>query len=295
MAWTLVALPDTQALSANLPAIFDTQTAWVAANASQLNILYLAHEGDITNDSTDEQWSAAAHSLHQLDGTVPYALAMGNHDYPGSGSVAARDSSQFDKYFPLSDFENGQKVVGFFEPGTASNVAYAFTAGMQDWLILVLEFGPRDSVLAWADAVLKQNVASNAILVTHAYLGVDGTRQDYATHPDTSSDPHDYDSDGQLGSVNDGEEIWQKLILHNPNVRIVLCGHMHTQASLTSLRQTGLPVYQLLADFQTEELGGGGYLRLLTFRPDGIVSVRTYSPYYDQYRTELENEFELSL
>lgn len=295
IAWTLVALPDTQALSANYPDIFDAQTAWVAANTSQLNILYLAHEGDITNNSTDEQWSAAKHSLNLLDGTVPYALAMGNHDYPGNGSITARDSSQFDKYFPLSDLEKGQKVIGVFEPGTASNAAYAFKAGTQDWLILVLEFGPRDSVLAWADAVLKQNVASSAILVTHAYLDVNGTRQDYATRPDQSSDPHDYDSDGRLGGVNDGEEIWQKLILQNPNVRIVLCGHMHAQASLTSLRQTGLPVYQLLADFQNEKLGGGGYLRIMTFRSDGIVSVRTYSPYYDHYRTELENEFYFSL
>jgi 3',5'-cyclic AMP phosphodiesterase CpdA len=291
----LVALPDTQTLSANYPEIFDAQAAWVAASASQLNILYVAHEGDITNDSTDEQWSAAVHSLRMLDGAVPYALAMGNHDYPGSGSVTARDSTQFDKYFPLSDLERRQAVVGTFEPGTASNAAYAFKAGTQAWLIVSLEFGPRDSVLAWADAVLKQRQASNAIVVTHAYLDVDGTRQDHATPPDQSSDPHDYDSDGRLGGVNDGEEIWQKLILRNPNVRLVLCGHMHAQASLVSLRQVGLPVYQLLADFQHEDLGGGGYLRIMTFRPDGGVSVRTYSPYYAQYRTEPENEFELSL
>ncbi|HEX7501100.1 MAG TPA: metallophosphoesterase, partial [Polyangia bacterium] len=295
LPWTLVVLPDTQAVTANYPDIFDAQTAWVAANASQLNILYVAHEGDITNDSSDEQWSAATHSLHVLDGIVPYALALGNHDYPGSGGVTARDSTQFDRYFPLSDLEEGQKVVGLFQPGSASNAAYAFKAGAQDWLIVALEFGPRDSVLAWANDVLKQHAGSNAIVLTHAYLNVDGMRQDYATRTDEPSDPHEYDSDGRLGGVNDGEEIWQKLILHNPNVRIVLCGHMHAQASLTSLRQTGLPVYQLLADFQNEELGGGGYLRIMTFRPDGVVSVRTYSPHYRQYRTELENEFELSL
>jgi hypothetical protein len=238
---------------------------------------------------------SAKRSLSLLDGTVPYALAMGNHDYPGSGSMTARDSTQFDKYFPLGDLEEGPHLIGVFEPGTASNAVYSFKAGTQDWLIVVLEFGPRDSVLAWADDVLRQNAGSNAIVLTHAYLHVDGTRQDYATRTDQFSDPHEYDSDGRLGGVNDGEEIWQKLILRNPNVRIVLCGHMHAQASLTSLRQTGLPVYQLLADFQNEELGGGGYLRIMSFRPDGVVFVRTYSPYYDQYRTELENEFELSL
>ena len=124
---------------------------------------------------------------------------------------------------------------------------------------------------------------------------MDGTRFDHVGRTDQYSSPHDYDVDGRLGGTNDAQEMWDKLIAKQPTIRFVLCGHMHAQARLTSERAAGPPVHQLLADYQAEPLGGGGYLRLLTFQPDGRVSVRTYSPYYDQYRTEEENDFVLDL
>jgi hypothetical protein len=54
-------------------------------------------------------------------------------------------------------------------------------------------------------------------------------------------------------------------------------------------------VHQLLADFQTESLGGSGYLRILTFMPTGQVMVRTYSPFLDQFLTDDDNQFVLDL
>ena len=291
-SWTLIALPDTQTLASTYPEILYSQTAWIAAESHALNIEYVVHEGDIVNDSTDEQWNAADHAFRLLDHKVPYALAMGNHDYPGSGSVASRDSSQFDAHFPPGRFRWQAGLVATFDPDSVVNAAYVFQAGGDSWLIVVLEFGPRDGVLSWADNVLRQWPGTNAILVTHAYQFSDGTRFDHATRTDQYSNPHDFDR-GQLDGVNDGEEMWQKLIVPHPEIRLVLCGHMHAQARLTSERPNGPPVRQLLADYQSEEFGGAGYLRILTFMADGRVKVQTYSPFLDRYRTEDDNQFVL--
>ena len=99
-----------------------------------------------------------------------------------------------------------------------------------------LEFGPRDAVLEWANRVLQANPSANAIILTHAYLYADGTRFDHLTRTDQAFSPHTYGIEALPGGVNDGEEIWQKPIVNNPNVRIVLCGHVHDESELTSTR-----------------------------------------------------------
>ncbi len=293
--WTLVALPDTQVIVKDHPEIAAAQTAWIAANSDRLNIKYVVHEGDITNDSTDEQWTVADRAFRALDGRVPYALAIGNHDYPGDGGTPkSRDTSRFDGYFPPARLQAQPGFVGMLDPTSGVNAAYRFTANGQDWLILILEFGPRDHVLDWAASVLAAHATSIAVLVTHAYLFLDGTRFDHVAGKDQYNSPHDYD-DGQLGSVNDGQEIWDKLITKNPNIRFVLCGHMHDQARLTSPRPSAAPVYQLLADYQNESQGGAGFLRLMTFAPDGSVDVKTYSPYLQELRDNPNDAFVLAL
>jgi len=84
------------------------------------------------------------------------------------------------------------------------------------------------------------------------------------------------------GPENDGEDLWQKLIRSHGNVRFVFSGHAlcETMGALTSLRDDDVPVYQFVANYQTWDWGGAGYMRLIEFWPDaGQVHVRTYSPY----------------
>jgi hypothetical protein len=291
--WSLIAIPDTQAYPSDRPEIFRHNTGWIAAHASELNLKYVVHVGDITNDSRDDQWEQAAGSLGQLDGKVPYALAMGNHDYPGSGNADSRDTSKFDQYFPPATFQRMPGFRGMFEPGSASNSLHAFEVNGQEWLIFTLEFGSRDAVLEWVYAALMAAPRANAIIVTHAFLTLDGERFDNAARSGEDGNPHNFNSDGRLGSVNDAEELWQKVLKARPNVRLVLCGHMHGESRRSSYRDGSPPVHQLLADYQGEENGGNGYLRIMTFYPDGTLRVRTYSPHLDQYRTEPESDFAL--
>jgi 3',5'-cyclic AMP phosphodiesterase CpdA len=291
----LIALPDTQYYSSTYPQIFDAQTQWIVDNKTERNILYVVHEGDIVDNDVDGQWTNASHSLHLLDRNVPYVLAMGNHDYPGAGGAFSRDTTLFDRYFSLTSLDWQPTFKGTYEPGTSSNSFHLFEVNGQTWLIVSLEFGPRDAVLAWADRVLKANPSANAIMLTHAYLYSDGTRFDHLTRTDQAFNPHTYGVEALAGGVNDGEEIWQKLIVNNPNVRLVLCGHVHAESHLTSARDAGPPVHQILADYQDDGQGGDGYLRIMTFQPNGAINVSSYSPYLKQYHTDPENLFTLSL
>jgi 3',5'-cyclic AMP phosphodiesterase CpdA len=293
--WTLIALPDTQYYSSTYPQIFDAQTQWIVDNKTERNILYVVHEGDIVDNDVDNQWTNASHSMHLLDLNVPYVLAMGNHDYPGAGGAISRETTLFDKYFSLTSLDWQPTFKGTYEPGSVSNSFHLFEVNGETWLIVSLEFGPRDAVLAWADRVLKANTSANAIVLTHAYLYSDGTRFDHLTRTDQAFNPHTYGVEARAGGVNDGEEIWQKLILNNPNVRLVLCGHVHAESHLTSTRDAGPPVHQILADYQDDGQGGDGYLRIMTFQPNGAINVSSYSPYLKQYRTDAENLFTLSL
>ena len=291
--FTLVALPDSQGIVQSYPEMFYAQLDWIRTHAAARNIKYVVHEGDITNSASEEEWGTADHAFRLLDERVPYALALGNHDSPGGGGMESRDTAGFDAQFPPSRMGNQLGFVAMLDPGSAVNAAYKFWGNGQTWLVFALEFGPRDTVLGWVAEILAANPAATAILVTHAYLFLDGTRFDAANRTDQYSNPHDYDTDGRLGGVNDAEEMWQKLIAHQPQIRFVLCGHVHSQARLTSERPGAPPVHQLLADYQLEAYGGYGYLRLLTFEPDGRVIVQTYSPFLDRYRTDQDNDFVL--
>src|SRR5438309_4190283 len=81
--FTVVVLPDTQFYSQTYPQIFDSQTQWVANNAAAQNIQLVIGVGDIVNIGTDPtQLANASHSIGILDQAgIPYALAIGNHDY----------------------------------------------------------------------------------------------------------------------------------------------------------------------------------------------------------------------
>ena len=82
----------------------------------------------------------------------------------------------------------------------------------------------------------------------------------------------------------------RRVVVPNPNVRLVLCGHSHAvfhNAVMIDDDGDGVPdrkVYQLLANYQEEEKGGLGYLCILTFDPlTDQLAVSTYSPYLDDY------------
>ena len=294
-AFAFVVLPDTQYYASAHPEILDAQTQWIIKERAADNLLLVLHEGDIVDKNEPAQWTRASDSLHDLDGVVPYVLSAGNHDYQRTGKFLSRQS-MIDHYFPTATFAAMPSFGGTFEPNRVENSFQLIEAPGGAWLILSLEFGPRDAVLEWANRIVKQHASTPVIVVTHAYLYSDDTRYDHVTRPDQLWNPHLYLNDAVQGSVNDGEEVWRKLIVGNGNIRFVLCGHDLEDGvgRLTSTRPDGSQVHQILANYQTLSLGGDGFLRLMLFFPtEHRVALRTYSPFLNSFKTDPDNQFEL--
>lgn len=294
-SFTIVVLPDTQYYAADHPDILDAQAQWIVRYRDAERIALVVHEGDIVDADESRQWETAARSLHQLDSVVPYVLSVGNHDYRRQGTRIGRDSS-INQYFPATELTSDPSAGGTFEPGHLENSFHLLATPAGPWLILSLEFGPRDAVLAWANAVITRYAGVPSIMVTHAYLYSDDTRYDHIARPDQKWNPHAYLADEHPGDVNDGEEMWRKLVAKNHNLRFVLCGHDLSDGvgRLSTVRPDGSVVHQLLANYQTGALGGDGFLRLMRFAPEARkVTVRTYSPFTNQFKIDSDNEFTL--
>jgi hypothetical protein len=294
-SFTVVALPDTQYYAAEHPEILDSQVTWIIQERQNENIRLVVHEGDIVDADDPIQWTRAAGALHRLDGSIPYVLSAGNHDYRSGGGLGNRQTAMSD-YFPTEARTATQWFGETFEPGRIENSAAVVGAPDGTWLVLSLEFGPRDAVLAWADRILKRHSSFPSIVVTHAYLSADDSRYDHLSRPDQLWNPYRYLPGATPGAVNDGEEIWRKLVTRNDNVLFVLCGHDLGDGlgRLTSVRADGTSVHQILANYQMGPVGGEGYLRLMRFFPgERKVEVRTYSPFRGRFKTDPANEFEL--
>lgn len=297
-SWTLAVLPDTQVYSQNYPDHYLDQTRWIVANKTRRNIKYVLHLGDITNNNTPEQWENARRAMALLDGEVPYAFVPGNHDYGANGGTADR-TTYLNHYFPASRYASWPTLGGLMTPGRMDNSFHLFSAGGEDWIVLALEFGPRNSVVAWANSVLAQHVERRAILITHAYLYDDDTRYHWAAKGSTQLwSPYAYGSAADPDGTNDGEDLWQKLVKVSPSFALVINGHVLNDGlgRLSSTNDVGGVVHQMLVNYQMQALGGEAYLRLLEFLPDGeTIQARTYSPLRGTYKTDAQNQFTLRL
>lgn len=293
-SFILAVLPDTQFYSLRFPGLLHAQTGWIASNARRLGIRYVMQLGDIVNNNTDLEWEHAAEGFSVLDGVVPYAIVPGNHDFGPSGDASNRDTG-LNAYFSFETAAAMPTFGGAFVDGELNNTFHLFSAGGRDFIIIALEWGPRDEVVAWANEVMEQHPNRWGIMITHAYLNNNDLRYD---HTDTVNpqdfNPHAYRTPG---TKNDGEQLWQKLIRHHRFV-MVLNGHVLGDGTgyLASRTDLGHTCHQMLANYQMRELGGEGYLRLLEFSNNGrSVRVLTYSPLYDRYLEDADQTFSFDL
>lgn len=296
--WTLVILPDTQKYTEKFPEIFLRQTEWIAAHKEKHRILFVLHEGDITQTNAPGEWKTAHEAMSTLTkAKIPYALASGNHDLTARRGNVVDRNSLLNEYFGTADYANSE-AVGYFEPGRLENTWHLFTSPQGRFLVVSLEFGPRDEVLKWAGKVVGEHPDCRVIVLTHAYLYCDDTRYDWnAKKEKQHANPKGTDLVQKSGdTANDGEDMWKKLASRHRNIELVLCGHVVFDGTgfLQSKGEAGNTVHQILANYQNRLNGGGGYLRLLQFLPDGNVRVKTYSPWYDRWLAEPDQQFEFS-
>ncbi|PCJ58346.1 MAG: metallophosphoesterase [Planctomycetota bacterium] len=307
--FTLIVLPDTQGYAdirhketqKHWPGIGDqrscflTQTEWIKKNRQKLNIVMVAHVGDITQTEHDEEWKIADTAFKTIDNYVPYILCSGNHDMGYSQKYRKTShsrKSRFSSYFkpsrftknPLYDSHFGSnRNLHFREKGKIENYYLFLKAGGMKFLILTLEFKPRDETLAWANKVVAQYSHYRTIIVTHGYL--------------TTKKGQRTGSDSYSVKGNSGKSIWEKFIRHHKNIFLVLSGHA-MENLLTSKGKNGNTVHQVQADYWYWDIpeikAGSGFLRIMTFRPDkNTIDVQTYSPVVDRFLTRPKSKFSL--
>jgi hypothetical protein len=293
---TIVLLPDTQTYAEKFPEIVYTQTDWILKEAS--NIDFVLQQGDLTQNNSDKEWGIIQQAFTKLNGKVPYILAIVNHDMGSAPGKFAdvRNTELFNQYFPESSMSKLPSFGATFEKNKIENAYYLTKTGKINWLILTLEFGPRNKVLDWANQIVNQHPNHLVIVNTHAYMYSDSTRQNgkdfwraqaYGVGKDTGDD-----------AVNDGEDIWNKLVKKHANIRFVFSGHVLNGCvgTLISVNEADYLVYQMLANYQEgvkgSVKGGNGYLRILDldFKKKQL-NVKTYSPYLNQYKNKEAQSF----
>jgi hypothetical protein len=281
-------LPDTQYYSQDYPTIFDRQCNWIVYNQEKYNIQVVLHEGDVVNADLEAQWNNADASIGILDDAeIPYLLAIGNHDYASSEGVGGRLVDGFNGAFPQSRYTaHGWWDGGFYEADHTENSYLLRTINGTNYIFLNLEFGPRDAVLTWADALLTTYASRTAIIVTHSHVYIDGE----LVTTSTTNDPTNYFADANVGA-----DVWTDFIKEHDNVVWVQNGHhlSGNAAHRTDTTNGGTVVGEVFANWQAVGSGGNGWLRLVTFSGNNIIT-KTYSPYLNQRLDDADNEFTIT-
>ena len=275
-SFTVVLLPDTQYYSEKYPATYVAQTLWIRKRLKKDNIRFAIHLGDIVqNASTESEWTSADRAMRILDGVVPYSMVPGNHDMV----LSQRDTTLYNKYFSPARFAGHKWYGGHLGKNNDNNYCFFEAAGMK-FMVISLEFAPRDKTLQWAASVAKQHPDHRVIVATHCYMRNDKRDTSCATS---------YKLEG-----NSGEQIWQKLVRKQPNIFLVVSGHVVGVGLQTSKNDAGGKVIEMLTDYQGQANGGDGWLRTLKFIPaKNKIQVTKYSPLLDKTNKEPKETFTL--
>ena len=302
-AWTVVVVPDTQkyARSSSLIAFAQDQTTWIANNLAVENIAFVTHEGDWVDDGSNRtEWQRMDDVWNTIEGDVPYAAAIGDHDYAVEEDRAS-GAANYREFFGEARY-GGYSWFGGSAPNDRSHYQ-RFSAGGYDFLHIDLEWeapgDPSDPTtpVGWAQSVLDANPETPAIITTHSYLWDEPGQEGRTTFVEENS-----------GDGNSGQQLFRKLVEPNPQVFMTFNGNFHRgtgsdngEWAQVSQNAAGLAVYELLANYQDYPNGGDGWLRLVRFVPGGgsggqdRIEVRTYSPSLGAFQTDDRSQFGFDL
>jgi len=255
--FSIVWLSDTQDMSfSNYPHALEDMGEWISAQKEEKNIQYVVQTGDIVeNGFSERQWRNFDQCYNCFKDDIPYLPVAGNHDIGiRQKSYSAYLKQPLVRQLPRNSiFDRGRAVSAEFESGGTKFVLVGAGWGSE----LMAE--------DWMNRVLRTHSDSVAILLFHGYI------------------------QGSGRYTIEGKKMFEDVVKTNPNVRIVLCGHVCG----TGLRYEdidddgdGVPdrrVTALLYNYQHFE-DECGQLRLLTFVPeDHSLQVTTYSPHTQQF------------
>jgi hypothetical protein len=288
-----VLLPDVQIYTDRHPGMFIAQTGWIAQNYEARAIRYVLQLGDLTNRNSLREWENARMALELLHGKVPYAFCLGNHDYGPKGDATTRDTYA-NTVLPVTAYSDWPTFGGVMREDKMDNTFHLFSAGGCQWLILCLEWCPRDETVQWANSIMQTYPDRQGILITHAFVDIDGRLLDINAERPQPFNPY---KSKTPGTKNDGKDLWDKLVSKH-NFKFVFSGHVLGDGNGYSeaVNEQGDKVHLMLTNFQMRSLGGEGYMRLLEFLPDGnTVQIKTYSPVLGRYMLDAEHQYKIEM
>lgn len=259
------------------------------------------------------------------DAGIPFGVAPGNHDHDAMWTSAAFPPDTSKSFRELSmtaedlgilhigGLDNFRSAFGddkpFFKGKTwyvdsyngGANSAQRFTAGGYTFLHITLEMQASNEVVDWARSVMAENPGLPTIFTTHDYLSVGGERKANPIVDLSRVDPTAH---------NSAQQMWDKLYSRHDQILMVLCGHQHGQSHRVDDNVNGMPVIQILADYQDRgQVGldagqplsrltgqpasiGDGWFRLMEFDLSAEapkVAVKTFSPHYGSFSSDQPN------
>lgn len=280
--FTLVGLPDTQFYTSQLNggtnAMYKAQMNWVLNNMVSQNIAFVEGLGDCVqngdNGGNPVEWLRADTCMKIIEDPIattltdgiPYGLNVGNHDQSPAGSPTG-STTFFNQYFGAARFA-GRAYYGGTYGSNSDNNYQLFSASGLDFIVINVEYATTmdPAVIIWMQNLLVTYSNRRAIIGTHWALNLNGT----------------FSAQGQAiyNAVKD-----------QPNVFLILCGHV-TGESRRSDTYNGNVIHTLMTDYQGRTNGGNGWFRLMKFSPtNNTISVKTYSPWLNQWETDANSEF----
>ena len=275
-SFSVILLPDTQNYAEKYPETYVNQTLWIRKQLKEDNIKFAVHLGDIVQNPTQKnEWENANRAMQILDGVVPYSMVPGNHDMV----VKERNSTLYNQFFSPKRFQDRKWYGGHMGTTNDNNYCFFEGAGLK-FMVISLEFAPRDETLAWAAGICQKHPDRRVIVATHCYMRPTGRDTGCATSYNVAG--------------NSGEQMWQKLIRKQKNIFLVVSGHVLGVGLQTSTNDAGGKVLEMLTDYQGLPNGGDGWLRTLKFIPsENKIQVITYSPLLDKYNKDAKEAFSI--
>ncbi|MBQ8803910.1 MAG: metallophosphoesterase [Tyzzerella sp.] len=294
-AYSFAVLPDIQIVTENdavngennLAKLFD----WIVANEESKRIQYVFGLGDITDNNNEAEWTLAQTQHAKLTTAgIPYSAIRGNHDLPWyrkDKGAANYNTDDYTAYMGTTDYR--AQFEGFYKEDNIANSWRTLTVGSVKYLLITLDYGASDEVLNWASDIIYQHPDHNVIITTHAYLYRDGT----------TLDDGDLVPPSKSGGVNDGDDVWEKLVSKHENIVLVMSGHDPSENIVVNNSEgdNGNNVVSMLIDAQDVEADEGsmGMVAMLYFSEDGKnVTVEYYSTAKEKYFKSV-NQFEIEL
>ncbi len=292
--FSFMAIGDTQIVTYYYPDKLKNIYDYVLDNVQKKKVKHVFGLGDITDDDNQREWDVAYEQISRMDGVVPYSVIRGNHDIYSAGRSMGV-SSFFDTYFGKDTSPYAKQYIDCYRGASnafkARNTVHEFSSSTRDYLVIALDYGPDDDILAWANEVAKNHPNHNIIVTTHAYLTANGK---FVTKANGGAYPtRDYPK------ANDADNMWEEFISKHENIVMVLCGHSPTGSVLlrNSTGEHGNTVAEILVDPQgiDESLEAMGMVATFYVSADGkTVTVDYYSTVHNKYyRPENQYSFQI--